>query len=170
MKVRIYELYPSWKDVSSSRGRPTCPSEANPQAQKGCIASYCTALFPAPKSPAQSPATRIRAWKGKLRHHRRGPPGSPMEATAHASSAPKSPHRRPFTLGATFKSTEDSPGSPTRYTWRPKVHTPGRTTTGSVPVVRPARWFSEGLSSSPARWNVLAQPVVFSQRDFADGD
>jgi len=31
------------------------------------------------------------------------------------------------------------------------------------------RWLLDGLSSSRARWNVLAQQVFFSQRDFADG-
>lgn len=31
------------------------------------------------------------------------------------------------------------------------------------------RWLLNGLSSSRARWNVLAQQVFFSQRDFADG-
>ncbi len=31
------------------------------------------------------------------------------------------------------------------------------------------RWLSSGLSSSRAIWNVLAQQVFFSQRDFADG-
>lgn len=32
------------------------------------------------------------------------------------------------------------------------------------------RWLREGLSSSRARWNVLAQQVFFSQRDFAEGE
>ncbi|MET9711123.1 alkaline phosphatase D family protein [Nocardiopsis alba] len=32
------------------------------------------------------------------------------------------------------------------------------------------RWLSRGLSESRATWNVLAQQVFFSQRDFAEGD
>ncbi|QVJ00054.1 alkaline phosphatase D family protein [Nocardiopsis eucommiae] len=32
------------------------------------------------------------------------------------------------------------------------------------------RWLSRGLSSSKARWNVLAQQVFFSQRDFTEGE
>lgn len=32
------------------------------------------------------------------------------------------------------------------------------------------QWLFEGLSSSRARWNVLAQQVFFSQRDFAEGE
>jgi alkaline phosphatase D len=32
------------------------------------------------------------------------------------------------------------------------------------------QWLREGLSSSRARWNVLAQQVFFSQRDFAEGE
>ena len=31
------------------------------------------------------------------------------------------------------------------------------------------RWLFDGLDASAARWNVLAQQVFFSQRDFADG-
>ncbi|GAB2486927.1 alkaline phosphatase D family protein [Nocardiopsis aegyptia] len=31
-------------------------------------------------------------------------------------------------------------------------------------------WLFDGLAGSRARWNVLAQQVFFSQRDFADGD
>ncbi len=32
------------------------------------------------------------------------------------------------------------------------------------------RWLSQGLADSTATWNVLAQQVFFSQRDFAEGD
>ncbi|WP_307851291.1 alkaline phosphatase D family protein [Nocardiopsis sp. MG754419] len=32
------------------------------------------------------------------------------------------------------------------------------------------RWLSNGLADSTATWNVLAQQVFFSQRDFADGE
>ncbi|MFE6387103.1 alkaline phosphatase D family protein [Nocardiopsis dassonvillei] len=42
---------------------------------------------------------------------------------------------------------------------------PSRTLLGA----RQKQWLREGLSSSRARWNVLAQQVFFSQRDFAEG-
>ncbi|MEV2276839.1 alkaline phosphatase D family protein [Nocardiopsis sp. NPDC049922] len=43
---------------------------------------------------------------------------------------------------------------------------PNRTLLG----VEQRRWLLDGLTDSQARWNVLAQQVFFSQRDFADGD
>ncbi|WP_150239920.1 alkaline phosphatase D family protein [Nocardiopsis quinghaiensis] len=43
---------------------------------------------------------------------------------------------------------------------------PSRTLLGAAQK----QWLFEGLSSSRARWNVLAQQVFFSQRDFLDGE
>jgi alkaline phosphatase D len=49
---------------------------------------------------------------------------------------------------------------------RPDREDPDRTLLGADQK----RWLLEGLSSSRAQWNVLAQQVFFSQRDFAAGD
>ncbi|RKS08805.1 alkaline phosphatase D [Nocardiopsis sp. Huas11] len=43
---------------------------------------------------------------------------------------------------------------------------PARTLLGQ----RQREWLFDGLANSGARWNVLAQQVFFSQRDFTDGD
>ena len=47
----------------------------------------------------------------------------------------------------------------------PEQRDPSRTLTGDAQE----RWLFEGLSSSRARWNILAQQVFFAERDFSPG-